>query len=174
MTVLRQLSIILLAIALPCVAHAHKLSLFATATDTAVNGSVYYPTGAASGITVHLVDKDGTMIGERVSDEQCRFTFVPLPPLPFSLTAETADGHRAEFSFDVEDAAPNATDPAPVTPDADLDARIRGIVQVELQPLQMDLAERADHARVRDIVAGIGYIVGIFGVVALVRRRVKP
>jgi len=42
-----------------------------------------------------------------------------------------------------------------------------------LQPLRDDLARVEDRARVRDVVGGIGYIVGLMGIVSYFKARAR-
>lgn len=167
--------LLVVAVALP--AHAHKLSIFATATDGQVQGKVYFPTGAASGLTVTLVDAEGNVVEKTDSDADGRFKLPLSTSLPLTVVSETVDGHRAEFALDAPEAAESPAEsndtamPATATGASLSEAEIRGIVHEELQPLREQLAEQAGRSRARDIFGGIGYIVGVFGLVALLKRQ---
>lgn len=154
-------------------AYAHKLSIFATVSNGMVHGKVYYPSGGASGLIVHLVDAEGKTVAEVTSDASGGFVVPETPKPPFTLVSETEDGHRAEFRVGaVREEGASQSEVTSGTPDGPLqDEHLRALIQQEIQPLREQWAEQADRARVRDVIGGIGYIAGIFGAIALFKSR---
>jgi len=155
-------------------AHAHKLNLFATATDSKVTGKVYYATSSAVGITIGLHRGDGKVILSAESAADGSFTIANPPDPPYTLVAETADGHRAEFHIDGSGSgSESGSIDAPVhhKKGAVEESRIREIVQEEIHALREHIDRQSSRARYRDVAAGVGYIIGIFGIIALLKRR---
>ena len=154
------------------VAHAHKLNLFATVSDGQISGKVYFPNAPAQGLTVVLRGGSGRDIASITSAADGTFQFEGQQHFPVTLIAETADGHRAEFRVDrdghaTESDSKNALDHGPT---GNLDT-VRAMVQEELKPLREQLDAQANQTRMRDVLGGIGYVLGIFGVIALLKRR---
>ncbi len=74
---------------------------------------------------------------------------------------------------------PQPTDTEPVMkaaslPDAALEQRIAEAVAREIRPLRRQLEEAQNRARLRDILGGIGYIVGVMGLVFFLKGRRRP
>jgi nickel transport protein len=160
-----------IVLALP--AHAHKLSIFATASGNHIQGKVYFPSGGAANQTVCVVDVSGATLAETVSDAEGEFAMPAPSKLPLTLVSETVDGHRAEFVVDeprAESAAQQAIGAEAASGEAISEERIRAVVQDELRPLREQLAEQSERSRARDIFGGIGYIAGVFGLIVLIKR----
>jgi len=131
---------------------------------------VYFPTGPAAGIAVELRDTAGSVVATVQSAEDGSFLFGGPHQPPITLVSQSADGHRAEFRIDADGATGQIVPED--APHLDIEEKaLRAIVQQELQPLREQLDEQANRMRTRDVLAGIGYILGIFGVIALLKRR---
>ena len=191
------LAVLLVAIAFP--ARAHSLYLFATAEADALRGRVYFSGGgAAGGVPVVALGADGASQGRVLTADDGRFV-LPVPPgRDYRLVAETADGHRAEFPIaaaewpagaastppprPVDDPAVGADStpklaPAPAAEPADgLAARalIEAAVARQLAPLREQLAAFEAETRWRDVLGGIGYILGLTGIAAFLLARRRP
>ncbi|MCC6699217.1 MAG: cobalt ABC transporter permease [Candidatus Hydrogenedentes bacterium] len=179
-------SVATLAIALLAagVSHAHGLNLFAAPEGDAIKGSVYFASGPAKNVAVKVFGPDDALLGETISGEDGTFLWTPPQRCDLRFVAETVDGHRAEFvvsaselSEDLPAAGPVVAEPAPAAPQAPLRADaapqevnlqqlIESAVSREVQPLraQIDALEHA--TRLRDVLGGIGYIVGVAGLLA--------
>ena len=157
-----------------CIANAHDLEITATIAGNEVQGKVFYPSGESANYTeVKAFDHDGKILTETKTDGQGRFS-VPTPnDFPVTITAETEDGHRDEIRLDLPEhhAAPHAESEHSHTHSDEIsEERVRAIVQEELRPLHEQLAEQSSRTRARDIFGGIGYIVGVFGLIVLLKR----
>ena len=182
-------------------AFAHRLNIFAYAEDETIVGTAYFSGGGEpAGADVTVYDAAGTVLGRTTTDEAGAFTFDAAVRADHRITVETADGHAAEFVVTAAELpatllpgesgapAPVATADQPssdevdqatlvqpaVASDAALEAMVSRIVQQQLRPLRRQLAAYDEEVRVRDIIAGIGYILGIFGLAAYamaLRRR---
>ena len=172
---------------------AHRLSVFAYAEGSTIQGSAYFAGGgAASGAEVTVYGPDGAVLGTTTTGEAGEFTFEATLRVDHRITVETADGHAAEFvvaATDLPASLPGGPEPSavdvtavegaiaaevdlpgtmPAIDDAALEAMVSRAVQQQIRPLREDLIAYADAVRVSDIMGGIGYIVGIFGVLAYV------
>ena len=179
---------------------AHRLNLFAYAEDATIVGSAYFSGGGApAGAAVTAYGPDGAVLGQTTTDREGAFTLDATVRTDHRITVETADGHAAEFLVTAAElparlppgeavapadaAAPTAEPPEPVAAvdaaidDAALEAMISRAVQQQVRPLRQQLAAYSEEIRLRDIIGGIGYILGIFGLAAYamaLRRRAAP
>ncbi|MCC6153529.1 MAG: hypothetical protein IT367_07200, partial [Candidatus Hydrogenedentes bacterium] len=88
--------------------------------------------------------------------------------------AETEDGHGDEIelqSSEHQSKSHAEHEHEHIDSDAISEDRVRTIVQEELRPLREQLAEQSSRTRARDIFGGIGYIVGVFGLIVLLKRN---
>lgn len=171
-TLVRLTSIMLFVVG---AARAHDLEITAAVIGGEIQGKVFYPSGeATAGAGVKLLDHHAHVLSEGKTDPQGRFTFPAPREFPVTVAAETEDGHRDEISLQSPEhpAAPTAAhEHSHANPDAISADRVRTIVQEELRPLREQLAEQSSRTRARDIFGGIGYIVGVFGLIVLLKRN---
>ncbi|MCC6489896.1 MAG: hypothetical protein IT364_20570 [Candidatus Hydrogenedentes bacterium] len=185
----RSVVTLVFALLLAGVSYAHGLNLFAAPEGDAVKGSVYFASGPAKNITVKVLGPDDALLGETVSGEDGAFLWTPPQRCDLRFVAETVDGHRAEFvvgaselSESLPEEVPVVAKPAPAAAQAplptdaapkeiDLQQLIESAVSREVQPLrsQIDALEHA--TRLRDVLGGIGYIVGVAGLLAWFKGR---
>lgn len=102
-----------------------------------------------------------------------------LPDIVPPVTQTANDGGPAqEGQMPADGAKPSAgTQPAPVAsavrPDA-LGGLIATAVQREIRPLRRELTRLRESQRVHDVLGGLGYITGIFGLLFFVYARRQP
>ncbi len=175
-TLLAAIAMVVLCVS----AHAHRLNLFATATDGLIAGNAYFSDERpAKGLAVQAFAPDGALLGETKTNGDGRFEYRPPSPSGVVvLKAISGDGHAAEFTVSAEElsgapAAPEvATTPTVTGGNEDAIERIVDeAVARQVRPLreQLDAFER--QVRIRDVIGGIGYIVGAVGLVALLKAR---
>jgi len=196
----RTLSLLVaLVAALGGFARAHKLRVFATGEGKAIDGYVYFPGGGrARGLTVTALASDGSKLGEATTDKQGEFTVAVKFRCDHKLVAQTADGHKATFLLKAAEldgdlppfgaASPTpATKQAPAskapassvaaTPDAELEALVKKAVRNQVRPLREQIERYEEKTRLRDIIGGIGYILGLMGLafyfLGSARRRAR-
>ena len=175
-------------------ASAHKLKVFATAEGAAIRGYVYFPGGGrAKGVKVVAQDPSGARLGETTTDGKGEFALQATVRCDHTLVAETLDGHKATFVVEAADlpedlpplagGAPAETKetPAPAAPSVEhanareLKKLVEEAVARELRPLREQLEGYEARVRVHEVIGGIGYIVGVCGVVFyLLARRKAP
>ncbi|WP_295590491.1 hypothetical protein [uncultured Lamprocystis sp.] len=184
--------LILPGLALSTPAQAHKLRVFAAAEGPLITGSAYFAGGgAAAGARIRVVDAQNRTLAEPTLDAAGRFSYRAQAAADLLIVAETGDGHRTEWripasdltgSFPATDSGapePPATAPtaaAPPTPapsglDPLLTTAIEGAVARQLRPLREELQSFQDQARLRDILGGLGYILGLMGLALWWRSR---
>jgi nickel transport protein len=146
-------------------AYAHKLQVFANAEGNTVSGEAYFMGGAkAQGCKVQIFGKADAVLGEGVTDENGKFS-LPAQPGQERLVVSSSEGHRAETALAAVEVADAK---APVPPTADASSREK---DSQFKQLRQDMARLEQHIRLTDILGGIGYIVGIMGVVMYIKSR---
>lgn len=167
----------------PNAAWAHALHMFVSVEGKVISGDVYYSDGKPAINAAVTVTRPSFETHELTTDEEGLFSFTASVPGPHVVVADSNDGHRVQYTIEVgkvfDDGAVTTHDPPhtgatampPVASDANLDAAVRAAVREEIRPLREDLNRFQNTARIRDIVAGIGYIVGVFGLLAWVQAR---
>lgn len=164
---------VLLLFAAP--AEAHRLKVFASAEGAAISGYAYFSGGGrARGTEVIAAGPDGTPVFQGVTGGEGEFAFQATRRMDHIIIVDGADGHRASFTLHADEipahlpAGAEAAAIAP-TPDAVLDEAIAR----QIRPLREQIEAYQDEIRLRDIIGGIGYIVGLAGLAfGFSRRRV--
>jgi nickel transport protein len=170
-------------------AWAHGLSVFAWVEGGRVMVESKFSGGKRPvDATVRVLDLDGRELLTGKTDDQGRWAFDPPRKTALKIVLEAGLGHRGEWTLRAEDmgalpevaevpaAAPQAR-PAPQAVDtatAELDARLKAIVTEALEPMSARLARLEQSSQgpgLRDILGGLGYILGLVGVGAYVQAR---
>jgi len=179
-------------------AYAHKLKLFATAEGKTISGYAYLSGGARlRDQTVQILSPGGDRLGETKTNDNGEFVFVAACKCDHLLRIDAGDGHGASFvvkAHELPDDLPvlgipvkgatatsaeaTATDKAGqlVLP-TETDKMIVRAVSKQIRPLREQLDHLEETIRLRDVLGGIGYILGITGVVFYilgVRKSEKP
>ncbi len=158
---------------------AHKFHVFATVDGRTIQGEVYVRAGEpVREAKIELLDAAGRKLGETVSDDEGRFQFTASTRQDHRLVARAGEGHAAEYTVTADElpadlpdavAASSVAKPAGASPGAvrpggraSADERLDSI-QRELVQLRKDLAHANQRIRLQDVVAGIGYILGLMG-----------
>lgn len=181
-------------------AAAHRLNVFATADGAQIHGSTYFSDDKpARDVLVHVLGPDNQKLGETRTNDRGKFDYTAQHACDHTFVVETIDGHRGTFTVKAaelpetlpklgnaaatsppakaEAATPpsgtSAAAPGTGTPanDAAMRALVEEAVSRELEPLREQLDAYQHSIRVHDILGGIGYIVGVMGVLALLKSR---
>ncbi len=186
--------LVLPGLALSTPAQAHKLRVFAAAEGPLITGLAYFAGGgAAGGARIRILDAQNRTLAEPTPDAAGRFSYRAQAAMDLVIVAETGDGHRTEWRIPASDltgsfpttdpgtaerpaAAPTAPATAPQTSastglDPLLTAAIEGAVARQLRPLREELQAFQEQARLRDILGGLGYILGLMGLALWWRSR---
>ncbi|MGD9740950.1 MAG: cobalamin biosynthesis protein CbiM [Bauldia sp.] len=174
-------------------AHAHRLKVFATVEDGAIDGYGFFIGGGRPQTATFIVqDGAGAELFRGRTDIEGGFTWRPDHGGDFVVVIDAGDGHMAQAKiaasrfadYEGEIIAPalageTADAGAPVDPAAPddlarmIDASVDRAVSRQIRPL-LEAYEAADgDVRFNDVVGGIGMIVGLAGMAmwGLARRR---
>jgi nickel transport protein len=120
----------------PAPAHAHKLNLFAQVDGVTIAGRAYFPGDiAARQVEVIARDAAGGELGRAKTDDTGHFMLSAPIKTDYHLTAETADGHAANC-----------------------------IVATQIESTRAQIDQSEQRLRFRDVLGGIGFIVGLAGI----------
>lgn len=168
-------------------ASAHRLKVFATSIGESIEGEAYFVgSGPAAGVSVTLRDSADKILKQGETGPDGHFALPASGTGDIIVVVDAQDGHIARFTVagteltPAAGAAPAST-PAPAAgaaassvpgaaPAAPL-ADIELVVARKIAPLATQLDELQSTLRLQDILGGIGYIVGIFGLVAFLKSR---
>ncbi|MDZ7620321.1 MAG: carboxypeptidase-like regulatory domain-containing protein [Patescibacteria group bacterium] len=178
-------------------AAAHSLHLFAEGHGTVIRGKAYFRGGSpAANLQITAFDPGGRAVGDTKTDTQGTFTFDAPFRCDYRLLATTSDGHGAEFLVSAAELSaelplpepagnsPNGGTPAeppPANPalaelgddpgtTGPLADELRGL-RVQLTALRQQMAEYEQRTRLRDVLGGIGYILGLAGLAFYLAAR---
>ncbi|MFW6457127.1 MAG: hypothetical protein ACOC0A_02440 [Planctomycetota bacterium] len=175
------LSTVVLVGSVPQQAEAHTMKIFASREDDAIRGFAYFPGGErAGGVEVSLEKKDGTEVESAKADDDGNFEFAKTQgSVRYRVVAESSDGHRATFEVDGqepsedEDGQQTEVDSSDEKFGAEKTGGIRAkrletimgkVIERRIRPLREDIAEAQSRTRFRDVLGGIGYILGLCGI----------
>lgn len=132
---------------------AHALHITAQYDDVAISGKAYYSDQTPAVDTyveaVKQGETDPVVYGK--TDREGRFNLPFNQEGTFNVIIEGMEGHRAETQVTKMQA--------------------QAISSQEIQLLREEISQLRDKIYWRDIFGGIGYILGIFGMVALLKTR---
>lgn len=166
---------------------AHRLKVFAFAEAGRVEGSVYFVGGAAApGASITVLGPDGEELASPEVNAAGEFAFQVADPVDHRIVAATGDGHQARWSVGAAElgfaagtssrgpaggaASRDGAPPAAGPPD-DLAALVEQAVARQIVPLRRQLVACDEQARLRDVLGGLGYILGLAGLAAWWRSR---
>ncbi len=172
-------------------AMAHKLILFANADGATIHGKAYFLGGApAQDLAVTAYDPQNAQLATATTDQQGEFSLTASFRCDHRLVVETSDGHAAEFTLRADQLAADLpprgettgsapethpspgpaahAEPAdPARPKSDAGAapcaELRAL-RADVAALQEQLTHFENQARLRDLLGGIGYILGLAGI----------
>lgn len=134
-------------------AMAHSLHLFADYDGNAISGKAYYSDQTPAVDTyveaVKQGETDPVVYGK--TDREGRFNLPFHQEGTFNVIIEGMEGHRAETQVTKMQA--------------------QAVSSQEIQLLREEISQLRDKIYWRDIFGGIGYILGIFGAIALLKTR---
>lgn len=166
-------ALVLLAAA-PLAAHGMRIEVRVDASARVV-GAAKYGAHAVAHAEVQLLAPDGKVVAEGRTDADGAFS-LPMTQR-CDLRVIINDGsHRGEKRLPMSafpshlpvyggGPAPAPASNAPLSADAaSLSAVVEAAVARRLEPVELQLQRQADALRLRDILGGIGYILGLAGI----------
>ncbi len=189
----RALIFMVLALLASVPVHAHKVVASVWADGDFIEGEVGLSNGtmAAAGTQVEVLGPGGEKLGETTTDGDGLFRFTPTRAVTHVFRADLGAGHVAEATLAVDElpiglirgaqartGGSNDPNMAPVpetsaasqTPPA-LEAMIAAAVRREIKPLRKELSAYKEKNDLQNILGGLGYICGIFGLAFFVYAR---
>lgn len=175
------LSLVILA-AMAAPASAHRLKVFASAIGDSIEGEAYFVgSGPAAGVAVTLRDDAGKVLTSGTTGADGRFALPASGTGDIVVTVDAQDGHIARFTIAGSGPAAASSKPQPSAagaPSAALSpaatvplADIELAVARKIAPLAEQVDALQSSLRLQDIVGGVGYIVGLFGLLAFLKSR---
>jgi nickel transport protein len=176
-------------------ASAHKVNLFAYVENGAIKGEGYFAGGdKAKDSPVVLQDAQGRELASTRTDSQGNFTLpAPSSPPPWRLVMPAGQGHQASLNLRAEDVSPAAgqeaspqvgsaaaIEAAPAASGvgvglnaAQLEELVGRAVERRLEPIKAQMArmQGENSFGLRDIMGGVGYILGLMGLAAYLKSR---
>lgn len=169
---------------------AHQLRVFAFADGARITGSAYFAGGgAATGARIEVRDEGGALLAELIPDATGHFDYLAQAAIDHRILAISGDGHRAEWrvaadeligapqvAVEQPESAPDAPTAPAATPlqaglDPAMEAAIERAVARQIRPLREQLIAAEERTRLRDILGGFGYILGLTGLALWWRSR---
>ena len=179
-------------VALPMVSHvwAHKVNVFAWVEGDTVFVEGYFPGGKKSQDSlVEVFNPAGTKLLEGRTNEKGEFSFKIPERIDLTIVLTASMGHKNDFivpASDFQEGASASSTPAQVFagraedtsahPDdlSQLEGMIDRILDRKLAPVMKLIRDtRKEGPTVTEIIGGIGYIVGLFGLVMYFKSRNK-
>ncbi|MBK8175067.1 MAG: hypothetical protein IPK66_07315 [Rhodospirillales bacterium] len=177
-------------------AYAHKLKVFATAVGPRIDGSAYFVGGGpARGAKIVVATPGGETLALLQTDDDGKFAITATRRVDHVIIVDCGDGHVARFVIAAEDLPaslpessqagaqaavnPNVSRPSveeamqpagKAGPEALPDA-VAAAVAAQIRPLREQLNAFEDEVQLRDILGGLGYILGLAGLAAWLRAR---
>ncbi len=160
---------------------AHRLRIFAAPEGKHIRGSVYFSGGGKGKNIAVNVSYNGVKLTEVTTDKSGEFSFTPKTDGKYTFIVDSGGGHsaRTEVTFGNITVVKKSKSPSPVKHTAKIKntGELRKIVAEEVSkglfPLREQLNSYEDRVRFRDILGGIGYIIGIAGLYAWLKSRKK-
>ncbi|MEK6202358.1 MAG: hypothetical protein N2A40_08075 [Desulfobulbaceae bacterium] len=195
---LRPLSLFSLLMAglwiFPALSHAHNIRVFAwVAGDTVTVESGFSGGRPLIQGTVEVQNADnGTSLLQGKTNERGGFTFSLTKTgqgknIPLRIIVSSDEGHRNEWllAAEADQAATeqDATDSAETAPapeillskensDEQLTRILDQLLDEKLKPIQRSLAQTEEQSpKLTDILGAIGYLIGLAGIIAWIKRR---
>ncbi|MGQ9638464.1 MAG: hypothetical protein ACUVQ9_12415 [Thermodesulfobacteriota bacterium] len=176
-------------------AYAHKVSIYAYAENGMIYSESYFIDGTrCKNSLVEVFDeKNGTKLLEGRTDEEGKFSIKIPKVTSLKLVLNASMGHRAEFTIsenevreamDIKGQKPEVqsqkSSPFPkeetIKPsisNTEIEAIVENALDKKLQPMMrmlVKLQEDAGKPGITEIIGGIGYIIGILGILAYFKK----
>lgn len=182
-------------------ASAHRVNVFAWVENDTIHVESKFPGGKrVKGAKIVVVDLQGNELLAGTTDAQGEFSFQAPRPTDLKIILTAGQGHQAQWTISAAELRPAAVSrtpsrdreheapkiPAGTVPEKtaskpasqlnmeNIQATMESVLDKKLNPVIRALAaNRQQEPAVKDILGGIGYIVGLVGIVAYVQSRRK-
>lgn len=154
-------------------AFAHKLNVLAFAENNTLTVNAYFADGTpCRECAFQVLDADGKVFVEGKLDKGGEFSQNGETPTEMKIIVDGGMGHRGEQTI-TSSVDTNMAYEEPAASTAADTTQLRQIVREELSRQTAELKAEIDKGRsnLDMIIAGIGYILGIFGIAILVKKK---
>lgn len=163
------MALLLLALAgvLPRQAWAHGMTVSAHVEGNTIQGKAYFRDGTAvREAQVTALDPDGRELGTTTTDRQGSFVLEVHQRCDHKIVVATADGHGDDCTVHAAEL------PVDGSSDQSLGDKVDALRR-QVVALREQLDEYEDRVRFRDVLGGLGYLLGLAGVACyvLAKRR---
>jgi len=172
---------------------AHKVNVFGYREANCIIGEAYFSDGSpCKKCLVEIYDKQGKKIAQTTTDERGKFKVLVNEKGSVKIKLIAGEGHLAEYEIeDLKEVAEknqisfqkeiskkvvkskNSQIQASISKD-ELKNIVREVVAKETEGIKsmlMDLKKDMNKTKIHEIISGIGYIFGIWGIIALLKTR---
>ena len=187
------ISIFLIIIMVDVSVFAHKVNIFAYVEGDKVYTESYFSDGKKCvDSKIEVFDSQGDKVLEGLTDEEGAFSFeIPSGDGDLKIVLTASMGHRAEYIIradelgDIKDLIEEKIEEpvSAVSPEVssfdlkEIQSIIDDTLDEKLKPIMREMREikkfQEDRISFTEVIGGIGYIIGIFGIIAyfLSRKR---
>lgn len=170
----------------PLTVHAHKLNLFAFVEGNQISVEAYFPDGKkARNSEVQILDTQGNVLVSGLTDEQGMYLYTAPVQAAMRIVVNAGLGHQAEYELSAEEwsgnvaiastqipeATSSSSPPASNTNPDQNPAGLQRAIAHAIKPLALEIAQLRQRTTLADIIGGIGFIIGILGVIAYWKAR---
>ncbi len=154
---------------------AHRVNVFAIQEGDKIFVEGYFSDGTpARKSKVEVFNEEKKKILEGITDNEGRFSFdVPAETPKLFITLDAGLGHKTETVIELTKASEkikNKEISQKIEPD-DLRGIVEESVEKALVPLMRELERYMIRAKLHEIIGGIGYIFGIFGLILFLKKK---
>lgn len=153
---------------------AHKLTLFYTKHEDSLSIKSYFASGnPCKECEVTLLDRNGVVVYSTTSDENGEALIKNPPKNSTVISINGYAGHSARTELPtMEDSTPKKSiEESQKIDNKAVEEMLKTVVRKELEPLIKELQDREEEIKTDKIIASIGYILGLFGLFALIKYR---
>lgn len=161
-------------------AQAHQIRMSVYVEGSNLEGEIYYVGGGnppGAGASVEL-KQDDQILATTVADEEGVFLFESVKVGTYTVRADGGQGHVAFYELDKSE-FPDVKESELTSKAPSSDIQCSPLTKQELQkaitkairPLREKIDRYEAKTRMHDILGGIGYIFGLFGLFMFVRNR---
>ncbi|MCD8554086.1 hypothetical protein [Seleniivibrio sp.] len=154
-------------------AFAHKLNILAFAENNVLTVNSYFADGTpCRECAFQVFDAEGKVFAEGKLSNDGEFSRNGKLPAEMKIVVDGGMGHRGEQTI-TSSAETETVNEEPVQSTSVDTAQIRQLIREELSKQTAELKAEIDKGRshLDMIIAGIGYILGIFGIAMIVKKK---
>ena len=162
--------------------YAHKVNLFVYVKDNKVYCEGYYPDGKkVKGGVIRVYDKEKNTLLTGKTDENGIFSFVPEAKKDLKIVLDAGMGHKVEAEIRAEELPiikkekkEESKSTSETIKKEELKKVVAEVINEKLTPIYELLLKNEKEKNkilVKEIISGVGYILGIFGIISLFLKK---